>query len=82
MCEDIQEVIWKHFVQLVGTTAALSETALLELLEAQIVKISQEAFDRMETRITLEEMHSVVEAMLKNKILGQDGTPIEFFLAL
>lgn len=36
----------------------------------------------MEHDITLEELHSTVEQLAHNKMLGQDGLPMEFFLLL
>lgn len=79
--DKIANLARQHFVRLVGTPSEISKAALEEVLEAQIVCISEEASDSMEKKITLEELFHAASMMEKNKISGKDGLPIEFFLA-
>lgn len=69
-----------HFTELLGTIAALSEEALAEVLEAQTRKISEEAKDKMEEKITLDELFEAAKALGKNKAPGKDGVLMEFYL--
>lgn len=72
----------KHFVNLLGTSSVLSQTALDRLLDKQTTKISVKAQQIMEEPISLAELHLAAQQLARNKVPNKDGLPIEFFLAL
>lgn len=52
------------------------------MLVAQTSRISQEACDALEEKITLEELHAVAAAMPTGKVLDKDKIPVKFYLIL
>lgn len=52
------------------------------MLQAQTNKNSEEAWQQMEEKITLEELHVAAIALAKNKVPGKDGVLMEFYLLL
>lgn len=54
--EEMANLIHRHFVQLVGMETPMSKAAMERLLANQSVKISYEACQSMEEKITLEEL--------------------------
>lgn len=80
--EGIGDMMRSHFVSLLGTEVLPDEDALHEVLEAQTNIIPPDDAAAMEQPISLEELHVAAKALAKQKVLGKDGLPMEFFLAL
>lgn len=80
--EGIAEIMRAHFIKLLGTKVPLDEASLQEVLQAQTEGIPPIACEDMEKLILLEELHSAAKALAKQKVLGEDDLPVEFFLAL
>lgn len=69
-------------MRLFGVDTFAFEEAMEEVLATQTEHISGKDYTTLEKDITLEELHEVAKQLAKNKVLGQDGIPMEFFLVL
>lgn len=58
----------------------MSKSAMEEVLQAQSVRISEEASKKMEEDISLGELHLAAKALAKNKVPGKNGVHVEFYL--
>lgn len=77
---DIVDIAKGHFEELFGTDVNLSEEDLEVLLSQQTNKIPIVARECLEKLIKLKELLATALIMAKNKVPGNDGILVEFFL--
>lgn len=71
-----------HFEKLFSQIQDEDPTSLQHVLDSQIKLISATKREYMDRPLMVAELHVVVKALSKGKVLGPDGIPLEFFPAI
>lgn len=80
--QELADIARQHFTNLVGVPTEGDEGAMEEVLRDQQGRISEASKEALEAPITLEELHRATINLLKNKVSGKDGIPVEFYLKI